>query len=269
MTIIKTSSPIEAYRARAKANDINELNGRTGRPDLTDYVAQQIFMNIPFKKNTILVDVGCGSGSLLLKLFENRTNNFKGKIIGILPTTEEVLRVKSHLINILKRTSIISIQKATIEKIKLPNNYTNIIVCNSVFNVSGLTIKKINLGLSEFVRISKKNGTIFIGELPDQDENMNKKYGDSILGWLYWVLRNQGSSEFLKRFKQIFLSIFTNEHFIIVPKNNSFFINPKRFQQLLRKHGIKIKKKYRHKEIDSNGNVYISKSRWNYICIKK
>ena len=270
MPIIKTTSPIEAYRIRAKAKNINELTGRTGRPDLTKYIAQQIYEKLKINKTTVLVDVGCGDGSLLIKLEKSKLKNFKGKFIGILPTNEEVSRVKKYLKNIYdKNNTSILIKEGLAEKTALPNNYTDIIICNSVFNVSGNRKKNVKMALSEFYRISKKGGIIFIGELPDKDENKKKNYEDSILNWLTWVLKNEGFLSFIKRFKQVILSLLTSEPLVIVPKKNIFFMKPKNFIQELNEQGIKTKKYYRHKEIDKNGREYISKTRWIYICIKK
>ena len=125
------------------------------------------------------------------------------------------------------------------------------------------------MALSEFYRISKKGGEIFIGELPDRNENKNKNYKDSILRWLIWVLRYEGLFAFIKRLKQTFLSLISSEPLIIVPKENIFYMKPKNFIKELNQHGIKTTKYYRHKEIDKYGREYISKTRWNYICIRK
>ena len=65
MTIIKTSNLVEAYKAKAKSKDINELIGRTGRPDLIKFVINQMIKNIKVAENFTLVDIGCGDGMFL------------------------------------------------------------------------------------------------------------------------------------------------------------------------------------------------------------
>ena len=50
MTIYKTSSLVETYRCKSFSNDMNELNGRPNRPDLTLFVADQILKMISLEK---------------------------------------------------------------------------------------------------------------------------------------------------------------------------------------------------------------------------
>ena len=269
MTILKTKNLVETYRAKAKAKDINELTGRTGRPDLTEFVITQMSLNIPVKRDTILVDIGCGDGLFLLKCAENGLDSFSGRLIGILPTTEEVSRVRNHLLQNQKNNKhLISIELGLAEQTKLPSDYCDTLVCNSVLHGGGQTIDNVKLALTEFNRIVKTGGTIFIGEMPDSDEMAGKNYGDSITSWLLWVLKNQGFKSFLTRLKQTIPAFFNNEPFVIAPKN-MFYMEPKDFIALLNHHGIEVIKHYKHKEVDGLGNECESKTRWDYIGIKK
>ncbi len=269
MTILRTKNLVETYRAKARAKDINELTGRTARPDLTKFVITQMSLNIPLKYDTILIDIGCGDGSFLLKCLENGLNSYKGRLIGILPTTEEVSRVRNHLLQNQKNNQHpISIELGLAEETKIQNSYCDTLVCNGVLHGGGQTIDNVKLALTEFNRITKTGGTIFIGEMPDSDEMAGKNYGDSIIQWLFWVLKNQDFKSFLKRLKQILTALFSKEPFIIAPKN-MFYMAPKDFISLLNQHGFQVIKHYKHKEIDVLGNVYESKTRWNYIGIKK
>ena len=129
------------------------------------------------------------------------------------------------------------------------------------------TTNLVKLALKEFCRVTKNNGTIFIGELPDSDELIGKNYGDSIKGWLSWILKNKGLKVFLSSFKDVMKALISKEPFVIVPKT-MFFMKPTDFISLLNDYGIKIIKYYKHKEIDEQGNEYESKTRWNYICTK-
>lgn len=268
MTILKTKDSVETYRAKAKAKDINELTGRTGRPDLTEFVVTQMSLNIPVKRETILVDIGCGDGLFLLKCAENGLDSFSGRLIGILPTTEEVSRVRNHLLQNQKNNKhLISIELGLAEQTKLPSDYCDILVSNGVLLIFQ-EISNIKRALTEFSRITKTGGTIFIGEMPDSDEMAGKNYGDSITSWLLWVLKNQGFKSFLTRLKQTIPAFFSNEPFVISPKN-MFYMEPKDFIDLLNQHGIEVIKHYKHKEVDGLGNECESKTRWDYIGIKK
>ena len=269
MTIIKTTSLIETYRAKALSRDINELTGRTGRPDLTKFVINQIALKLQVQANTILVDCGCGDGQLLIESADNGLDSYLGRIIGILPTVEEVTRVRNHLLLISNtKQHLISIELGTAEQTNLPNNFCDMLVCNGVLHGAGQTFEDVELALKEFYRITKVGGTIFIGEMPDSNELKGKDYGDSIASWLLWVLKNQGFKAFFTSFKQTIRAIFTNEPFIITPKE-MFFIDPTEFILLLKAYDIEVINYYRHKEITPDGDIYESKTRWNYMAIRR
>lgn len=268
MTIVKAKSFIESYRAKARSNDINELSGRTGRSDLTRFVINEMARKLPTETNTILVDVGCGDGLFLLKSADNGLDSFRGRLIGILPTTEEVARVRNHLLlESNTKRHLISIELGLAEKINLPSNYCDILACNGVLLLLQ-NKKNVSAALMEFHRITKTGGTIFIGEMPETNEMAGKNYGDSITSWLYFVLKNQGFRSFLTRLKQTLLTLFSSEPFVISPKNH-FYMPPVNFIALLAEHGIEVAEHYKHKEIDNEGNIFESKTRWDYIAVKR
>ena len=92
MPIVKCDNFIDVYRHKAGSKDINDLSGRTGRPDLTQFVSRQIVAELHLEKTDVLVDIGCGDGTLLRLAAET-----VGAGIGILPTEEEVNRVRAEL----------------------------------------------------------------------------------------------------------------------------------------------------------------------------
>jgi ubiquinone/menaquinone biosynthesis C-methylase UbiE len=266
MPILKTTSFIDSYRARASAKEINELSGRTGRPDLTKFVTNQIIHKLPIVENTQLLDVGCGEASLLIGSSLAGINGYLGRLIGILPSAEEVTRVREFLDDEKYLNTLISIRYGLAHDTKLPGNYFDILVCNGVLLVlQNLTY--VSESLKEFSRITKIDGTIFLGEVPDKDEMIDRNYGDSIILWLIWMLKNRGFKSFYRSIKYMFMAFFTNEPFIISPKN-LFFMAPINFIDLLNKHGIEVIEYYKHKEIDEFGNEYESSTRWNYLCKK-
>ena len=268
MAIIKTSNLVETYKAKAKSKDINELTGRTGRPDLTKFVINQMIKNIKVVENSTLIDIGCGDGMFLQMAAANGINSFIGRLVGILPTIEEVIRVRTYLATHKDtNNNIISIEYGLAEKTSLPNEFADIVVCNGVLHGGGQTIGNVKAALNEFNRILKIEATLFIGEMPDIDELAGKNYGDSITSWLLWVLKNQGIKQFWIRLKQTATGIIGKEPFVIAPKN-MFFMPPNRFIQLLSEFGFEVKQHYKHREIDMNGIESDSKTRWNYIAVK-
>jgi len=268
MIIFKTENSIETYRAKAKAKDINELSGRTGRPDLTKFVIAQMLLNIPVKHDSILVDIGCGNGVFLLECAKNRLDSCAGRLIGILPTSEEVSRVRNHILHSQGNNKhLICIELGTAEKTNIPSNYCDTLACNGVLLILQ-NEKNVSSALTEFYRVTKLGGTIFIGEMPDSNEMEGENYGDSISSWLIWVLKNQGVKSFISRLRQTVTALFSSEPFVVAPKN-LFYMPPSDFIALLNRHGIEVTKHYRHKEVDGLGNVSDSKTRWNYIGIKR
>ncbi|MGE4348922.1 MAG: class I SAM-dependent methyltransferase [Candidatus Berkiella sp.] len=271
MTIYKTESLIETYRHKARSKDINELTGRTGRPDLTAYVINQISEKIPVNRDSVLIDIGCGDGLLLKKIAQNGIDGYTGRLIGILPTKEEVSRVRDHILQTANVGSpLISIEYGMSEKTGIPDNYGDIVICNSVLHGAGQSLDNVEASLREFGRILKVGGMLYIGELPQCNEIVNSlKYtGDSIIGWLFWVLKKQGFSAFKRRLKQTLVALFTKEPFLIVPKT-MFYMSVNDFIDLLEKHGFEVKEYFKHKEINHQGQEYDSATRVNYVAFKR
>lgn len=269
MTIIKAKNSIEAYKALSKSKNINEITGRSGRPDLSKFVTDQMSKRIKINKNSVVVDIGCGDGEYLLKSTKNLFGKFNGKLIGILPSYEEIERVKKHLkITRIKEMPAITIKFGTTNETNLPTSYSDITVCNGVLCLAGTSLEDIKLALSEFSRITKKGGDLYIGEIPNKDESGNKKYGDSILRWLYWVLKNESLISFFKKLIKLLIALFTSEPFIVYTQKTAFFMEPKSFIKLVGDYGFEIKEYNKHLEINKKGFEYESKSRWDYLFVK-
>jgi SAM-dependent methyltransferase len=268
MTIYKSKDYVEVYRAKSKSKDINELTGRTGRPDLTQFVIDNIIAKLNFKKNIVVVDIGCGDGLLLRKASIAGADGWVGRLIGILPTPEEVLRVKKHIIEDASARSMgISIQLGLLDDLSnIPNQFSDITISNSTIHIlqNETTVDK---AILEMKRITKSGGKIYFGEVPDVDEFKGKKYGDSIIKWFFWVLKNQGISVFFVCVKQVLAAILTREPFVIAPKT-IFYASPEAFIHKLEGHGLIIESYSKHKEIDEDGEICDSLTRWDYIAVR-
>lgn len=269
MTIYKSTDFVEVYRAKSKSKDINELTGRTGRPDLTQFVIDNIIAKFTFKKEDVVVDIGCGDGLLLKKASNAGVNGRFGRLVGILPTLEEVLRVKKHMMeDVSSRTMGISIELGLLDNLSnIPDQYSDKTISNSTIHILQ-TESTVNKAILEMKRITKRGGHIFFGEVPDVDELKGKKYGDSIIQWLFWVLRNQGISAFFVCLKQALVAVFTSEPFVIVPKG-IFYTLPEIFVKKLESHGLSVKSYSKHVEIDADGNQFNSLTRWDYVAVRK
>lgn len=254
MSIIKVDSRIEEYRHRARANDINELSGRTHRSDLTLFVNSEIKKHMELIEGDVLVDIGCGDGTLLYLAEKQRVS-----CIGILPTDEEVKRVRDRFSNSQAK---VRIEKGLAPKTNLPSNIASKVVCNGVFPI--LNYDEVGLALKEIVRISMQGALVYIGELPFNNENEGKDYGDSILKWLLWVFKTQGFGQFTIRLKQTLKAIFSKEPLIIVPKEH-YYSTPEDFIKKAKSVGLIIKETFRHKSISLNKEIIESNSRQDYL----
>lgn len=268
MTIYKTKTLEETYRFKAGSRDINELNGRPGRRDLTDFVAEQILGKIRLNAGDILIDVGCGDGTLLKKIMKKGFNKDKCRILGILPSQEEVNRVKQDFFqNDSVHYREVSIIRGKAEEIDLPNDFCDHVICNSVLHGSGQRLVNVKSAIEEFNRVMKIGGQLYIGEMPEINELDGKNYGSSVIGWLIYLIRTKGMIAFISGLKTVIISLLTEEPFIITPKF-MFFIKPVNFEEMLQSYGFRLLEKMRHYEIDNSGNRVVSKTRWNYKAVK-
>ena len=265
MSIHKPQSYVEVYRLRSKSTDINELSGRTGRPDLTWFVSDQIAAKLALKVDDVLVDIGCGDGSLLKAAAAKGIDPLRGRLVGILPTEDEVDRLRISLTDAASQG--IRIVQGLSHRTHLPDQFATKTVINGVLVILE-SETAVDDTLAEVRRITKPGGTVFVGETPDTDEFESRQYGDSIVWWLLWVLKERGLLAFLTCVKRTLAALVTKEPFIIAPKK-TFWMQPDRFRAKLGRAGFEVSEYFRHREIDTQGNVGDSRTRWNYIAIRR
>lgn len=263
MTIYKPANYEEEYRLRARSNDVNQLTGRT-RPLLTDFVNGRIIDKVELKPDSVVVDIGCGNGSFLQQAAENGVDGSRGKLIGILPTEDEVRALSRHLASVGK--GFISVQVGRLERTGLSDGLADVVVSNGVFILLDNKEAAIK-ALLEIKRIAKQDSYVFIGEVPDRDEMAGRTYGNSISAWLLWVLRNRGLQAFAAGCRQVLKALLTDEPFIIGTKK-VFHCDPQEFKNLLDAHGFNVLEYYRHEEIDAEGKLHESATRWNFLARK-
>jgi len=256
MPIIKCKTHIEVYEHRAFSKDSHELSGRGDRKYLTKFISRNIIIEVQAKKMDTIVDIGCGDGTLL-KLI----NGNKKAVIGILPTKAEIARIEADI----KQNANISLLQGIVQNTNIHSDIADIVICNGVLMY--VDNAEIDLALKELSRITKKDGKIYLGEIPSVDEYKDKKFSDSILLWLVWTFKNQGIYAFLTRLKQTFIAVLSSEPLVIGPKSH-FFSDPTVFIERAEKNGLSVKKYYQHMELNDSGVKAINNNRWNYIFIK-
>lgn len=260
MPVYKAKTHIDTYRLKATSDDVTELNARPGRHDLSEFIANQIYSRLPIHNHSVVLDIGCGDGTLLQKCAKNGS----GEYFGILPTTQEIDRLREHLEHI--GADNIKLIRSTCEEIPLPDNFIDAIVINGVIPLieSDATLDKTIIAIE---RVLKPGGTVYFGELMKNNSHTDIRFGDSISLWLLHSLFKQGPRSFFKKTKLLFNAIFSNTAFVIAPKSY-YTIEQNDFSQRLIKLGFTIDDLFSHTEIDINGNSFVNTNRWNLIASK-
>lgn len=266
MPIIKAQDQIEAYRALAQASDISKLSGRGHRRFLTEFVSKRILSVIDLRGGETLLDVGCGDGTLIL---EALAAGASGRIIGVLPTIEEVERVQDLIAtDHPEQASKLTIVEALAEDLQCADGSVDVLVCNSVLHMAGRTKEAASQAIKEFARVVAPGGKIYIGELPDRDEFAGEDYGTTAFTYLRGVYRHQGRMKSLKTALRMLRSAFGAKPFIY-GLYGSFHATPESFAELLGEHGIEVERAFKHRGINRKGVESDSQSRWNYLCRKQ
>lgn len=293
MGIFKAQSGEEVYRLRALSNEgINTITGRGNDADFTRIVALNILDLFELEARKVILDVGCGDGTLLRQCLKRGFDGEKGKLIGILPSKEEIARVLDDLDT---TEFIINFELGFSSQLNLNSNSVDILICNSVLHLAGMTEVKVRDSLLEFNRVLRvsetslgsksipsrliqeigapKNritgsGILFIGEMPDRDELQGKDYGDSILRWLAYVFANDGLCKFILKSCEVVSAILGSKNFIIAPKF-MFYQSPTTFIKTLSEFGFEAIYYWKFQEKSKYSSKMIeSQTRWNYLARK-
>jgi SAM-dependent methyltransferase len=262
MTLLRAKDFIEVYRLKSRAMDIHELSGRSGNPEQTQRVTDHIISKLELQKTDVVVDIGCGDGSLLRKILVTKVG--VNVAVGIVPTAEELNRIE-HVWSQFVGDQM-SIQLGLSTRTALPANFATKVVINGVL-LHLENEQAVEATLKELRRITRPGGLLYVGEVPDQDEFAGRDYGDSISRWLIWSFRHRGLRSFWHGLKQVARGLLTSHPFVIVPKR-MFWMKRRRFINKLRIYGFDVIESYRHKVVLGNEPLE-GRTRWNYVAIRQ
>lgn len=184
MPIYKVSSSREKYRKLAIQGDLSRLSGRD-KPLETKRRALLIKDNLSrlnVKKNSLVLDMGCGDGTLLREL----SSRF-GICVGAVPSEEEK--------NLLARAfcdweNILFLRGKSEEPLsELPGQTADLIVCNSVLHGNGFDASSVAKSLGAFSVMQEKGQVLYLGEIPVRNEFEGRDYGLSFRRYLVWCLK--------------------------------------------------------------------------------
>lgn len=149
---------IETYRRNALRRDITAMSGRPKRGYVNEFIASRIAASLAPEKGESIMDVGCGDGSALIAMLNREPD---AHYIGVLPTDEEVARLRNHL-----SSRPIEIIRGTTSDITLPDRSIDKLACNSVLQL----VSDVPAALREFARLTRPGALLYLGEILCRDE---------------------------------------------------------------------------------------------------
>jgi SAM-dependent methyltransferase len=232
MPIVKARTHIDVYRLRAGSDDIHELNGRGADRATTALVVEDIATRMGLREPGIhdVLDVGCGDGSLLAAIAGDGR-----KLVGVVPSLEEVERLRRHHAGLG-----IDFVQGLAGSLPFEDASFDRVVMHGVVTILP-SEDDVRAAIGEVARVTRPGGHIWIGSVPDRDENAyyGRTYGDSILGWLAFVLKRNGLRAAWRAALRVVRATVTSEPFVIQPKE-VFVCPPDRFIALAATHGLRV-----------------------------
>jgi ubiquinone/menaquinone biosynthesis C-methylase UbiE len=263
MPLFKATDIRNAYRMRALTADINNMSGRYGRPDLTRFVSQQTVDRLQLQSSDVLVDVGCGDGTLLA-IAASLGDKAPHRMIGVLPTEEEVARTQD---NLRVRAPQVEIVLGDACSTGLPDGCATKLVCNGVL-ICLMDEAVVDRALMEMKRIAQQGATFLVGEQPHLNEVADRTYSDSILSWLWWELTRRGLMAAINSTRTVVRSTLFGKMFNI-PTRKIFWMPPGPFAAKLSSAGFRVLEHCPHPEVDREGRPTVSTSRTDYVTVRE
>jgi len=261
MTIVKTRSFIDYYSELAKAK--RDISGRGGNTADLQITSQQIIDKLSINSGDSVVDIGCGDGTALILAADAVKHQEGWSLTGILPTKEEVAYVKE----LRQEYPEIDFMQGYATATGLQNSYADVVICNGVLLLMADN-NELRRAISEIFRITKPEGKVLIGEMPDCEVNQPTAPSVVDLSFssrLLRKLKNEGLLGLIRRLKQ---SLNAKELVIVKPLK-TLSISRDEFTKMLEQSGLDVIECFRPVGVDPFRGVVTSESRWSYLCIRR
>lgn len=180
MSIYVKRDYLAEYRRSALFAEPAMLDGVMSRA-IPEFDAVEAFRACPPPSTGSVVDVGCGTGTLL-RLLARMPDVESCALLGILPSQEEV-SVAQEICDKDAGVGRISISVGTAEETFLPDRSQNVVYMNQMFHY--VEPASVETAVGEVFRILANEGVLYIGALPDQDEFVHL---DQTLGPWEWFM---------------------------------------------------------------------------------
>lgn len=252
MPILRINNYLDDYRLRAQREDIHELAGRPDKKAATEFVNRRIVEAIAPGPEDVVVDIGCGDASLLKRVAERGS-----RCIGIAATTEEKARLHAEFPSLLFVAS-----KAS--QLDLDSGIASWVVCNTTLIF--LPRNEVDAALREMVRIARPGARIWLGEVPEVDEYAEYRMyrGTSMPAFVCYQFIHHGLRSGLGMCRRWVRALIGSEQ-IILNSAGFFYATPERLISTAQSCGLRLETYFRHKDLDTQGNIVNSKFRYDYI----
>jgi len=159
------------------------------------------------------------------------------KVVGILPTEEECERVSATA----ELTGIEIVQGRTdsINTAILRFGYPDLIYCNSVLHGLGFDASAVKASFAHFSNNQKKNGLLYVREIPQTDEMVGRNYGLSFKKYIWWCISKARYRSAMANLWQFFRALLTN-HVYVIQEQNMFHASPALIEKLGLKYGYQL-----------------------------
>ena len=253
MPVVRIDNYLDAYRLRAKAEDIHDLAARPDRKLQTEFVNRQILDSIQVAPDDVLVDIGCGDASLL-----RMVSGHALKCVGVSGSIEERRRLESAFPGLCFIAS-------PAQSLPLDSASASKIVCNATLFYLP-SEGDIQAALREIARIARPGATIWIGEIPEIDEyaHYGMYRGTSMLALLWHLARHNGLRAVAGMIRRWLKAVAGSEQ-IVLNSAGMLYVAPEKMLHLAETSGLKLKTYFRHRELDGSGKIVDSKFRYDYV----
>lgn len=255
MAVVRVPDFVELYRRTARRADLHALSGRGDREDLTRFTNEKIVGHLQLSPEDVVVDVGCGDGSLLRSIADRIQ-----KGIGIAPTPEEVGRLTEAHASVPNLE--FSIGRA--EDLPLADGVATKVVCNGVLIL--LPDEQVAArALAELARITKVGGSVFVGEHPETDEiDSRVLYGGSLRKRIRY-LRRPGAVRASLAVLRDMLRAKLGAGEVVVPPQTIFYCTAERLRAMAKPAGLVVRWSERHMLRERDGTIRPSPTRLDHL----
>ena len=245
--ITRSDDYVEYCRETARqARDLHDLalRGRQ-KKETTRRVHEHIMEAVELRADDVLVDIGCGDGTLL------RWARIAGvqAAIGLLATEEEVRLV---------RETGVDVRQGLTHQLPLADAIASVVVCNNVLLI--VPREKIAASLREIWRIAKSGARVFIGEIPFSEQNDPTPTFEKWSELLWYLYREHGVRAWLGMVRRMAWWRLSGQPEVIRPGTAvSFYATSDEFIALAKDAGLDLVRWWRHDDPDSRNNYLFRK----------